>query len=61
MDEPAIAFLEKNHAAAMTTLRADGTPHTVRVGVALVDGKVWISATQGGCGRGTCGAIRERR
>jgi hypothetical protein len=37
------AFLEKNHAAAMTALRADGTPHVVRVGVALVDGKIWSS------------------
>jgi len=46
MDEAAIAFLEKNRSAAMTTLRADGMPHTVRVGVALVDGKVWSSGTQ---------------
>ena len=30
----------------MTTLRRDGTPHTVRVGVALVDGKIWSSGTQ---------------
>ncbi|MBV9326022.1 MAG: pyridoxamine 5'-phosphate oxidase family protein [Chloroflexi bacterium] len=37
------AFLEKNHGAAMITLRADGTPHAVRVGVALVDGKLWSS------------------
>jgi PPOX class probable F420-dependent enzyme len=40
------AFLEKNHGAAMVTLRRDGTPHAVRVGVALVDGKVWSSGTQ---------------
>src|SRR2546426_12122208 len=29
----------------MTTLRKDGSPHTVRVGVALVDGKLWSSGT----------------
>jgi PPOX class probable F420-dependent enzyme len=40
-------FLEANHGAIMTTLRADGTPHSVRVGVALVDGKLWSSGTQG--------------
>jgi PPOX class probable F420-dependent enzyme len=39
-------FLEKNHGAAMITLRADGTAHSVRVGVALVDGKLWSSGTQ---------------
>lgn len=43
MDERAQQFLEQNHAAAMVTLRADGTPHAVRVGLALVDGKVWSS------------------
>jgi PPOX class probable F420-dependent enzyme len=47
LDAAATAFLEKNHSAAMTTLRADGTPHTVRIGVALVEGKVWSSGTQG--------------
>ena len=39
-------FLEKNHSAAMISLRRDGTAHAVRVGVALVDGKVWVSGTQ---------------
>ena len=37
------AFLEKNHSAAMATLRPDGTPHVVRVGVALVEDKLWSS------------------
>ena len=37
------AFLKKSHGAAMITLRPDGTPHAVRVGVALVDGKLWSS------------------
>jgi PPOX class probable F420-dependent enzyme len=41
--ESDLAFLATNHGAAMTTLRADGTPHSVRVGVALVDGKLWSS------------------
>lgn len=39
-------FLEKNGAAAMITLRADGTPHAVRVGVTVVDGKIWSSAVE---------------
>jgi PPOX class probable F420-dependent enzyme len=46
MDERIQSFLESNHSAAMTTLRADGTPHVARVGVALVDGKIWSSGTQ---------------
>jgi PPOX class probable F420-dependent enzyme len=41
------AFLEKAHGAAMITLRPDGTPHAVRVGVALVDGKLWSSGVPG--------------
>jgi len=46
MDEPIRAFLDRNHAAAMVTLRADGAPHSVRVGIALVDGRIWSSGTQ---------------
>jgi PPOX class probable F420-dependent enzyme len=46
MDDRARAFLEQQHAAAMITLRPDGTPHAVRVGVGLIDGKVWSSGTQ---------------
>ncbi len=40
------AFLEKNHAAAMITIGKEGTPRAVRVGIALVDGKLWSSGTQ---------------
>ena len=40
------AFLESQHSAAMTTIGRNGTPRTVRVGVALVDGKLWSSGTQ---------------
>ena len=39
------AFLEKNHSAAMITVAADGVPKVARVGVALVDGKLWSSGT----------------
>jgi PPOX class probable F420-dependent enzyme len=39
------AFLAQNHAAAMITLRPDGTPSAVRVGVAVVDGNLWSSGT----------------
>jgi PPOX class probable F420-dependent enzyme len=39
-------FLEQNRSAAMVTLREDGTPHVARVGVGLVDGKLWSSGTQ---------------
>src|SRR5207244_13012996 len=46
VDEQTRAFLENHHSAAMTTLRADGAPHVARVGVALVDGKMWSSGTQ---------------
>jgi uncharacterized pyridoxamine 5'-phosphate oxidase family protein len=40
------AFLENNRSAAMITIAKDGTPRAVRVGVALVDGKLWSSGTQ---------------
>jgi uncharacterized pyridoxamine 5'-phosphate oxidase family protein len=46
-DEKTRAYLEQHHSAAMITLRTDGTPHVVRVGVVLVDGKLWSSGTQG--------------
>ncbi|MHA7985802.1 pyridoxamine 5'-phosphate oxidase family protein [Rathayibacter sp. CAU 1779] len=39
-------FLESHHAAAMITIARDGTPKAVRVGVALVDGRLWSSGTQ---------------
>lgn len=46
MDDRALAFVNETRSAAMTTLRRDGTPHTVRVGVAVVDGKIWSSGTR---------------
>jgi PPOX class probable F420-dependent enzyme len=46
MDAAALTFISDTRTAAMTTLRRDGTPHTVRVGVTVVDGKIWSSGTQ---------------
>jgi PPOX class probable F420-dependent enzyme len=46
MDDKVRKFLEKNHGAIQTTLRKDGSPHVARIGVGLVDGKLWSSATQ---------------
>lgn len=46
MDAKVREFLEHNHAAVMTTLKKDGTPHAARVGVGLVDGKLWSSGTR---------------
>jgi PPOX class probable F420-dependent enzyme len=46
LNEQQRAFLEKARGAAMITLRADGSPVAARVGVALVDGKLWSSGTQ---------------
>ena len=46
LNPQAQAFINTNRSAAMVTLRADGTPHAVRIGVALVDGRLWSSSTQ---------------
>nr|WP_274636037.1 pyridoxamine 5'-phosphate oxidase family protein [Microbacterium bovistercoris] len=43
--ERQIEFLNENHAAAMITIARDGTPKAVRVGVALVDRRLWSSGT----------------
>jgi PPOX class probable F420-dependent enzyme len=39
-------FLESQHRAAMITVGATGAPKAVRVGVALVDGRLWSSGTE---------------
>ena len=39
-------FLEQNAQAAMITIGRDGTPKVARVGVALVEGKLWSSGTE---------------
>ena len=46
MDDKALKFIEESGSAAMITLRKDGTPVAVRVGVAVVDGKIWSSGTK---------------
>ena len=46
MDERIRSFLEANPSAAMTTLRANGTPHVARIGLGMLDGKIWSSGTQ---------------
>ena len=46
LSDSEIAFLEKNHSAAMVTVAADGIAKVARVGVGLVDGKLWSSGTQ---------------
>src|SRR5437764_6196287 len=40
------AFLAENHSAAMITVGADGYAKPARVGVALVDDRLWSSGTQ---------------
>jgi PPOX class probable F420-dependent enzyme len=46
VDDALREFLEKNHLAVMTTVKKDGTPHVAVIGVGLVDGRLWSSATQ---------------
>ncbi|QDZ14616.1 pyridoxamine 5'-phosphate oxidase family protein [Humibacter ginsenosidimutans] len=53
LDEKYREFLHQHHAAAMITIARDGTPKAVRVGVALVDGRLWSS--------GTVGRVRTKR
>jgi hypothetical protein len=47
LSESDLAFLTDNQSAAMITLGADGRPKAVRVGVVVVDGKLWSSGTEG--------------
>ena len=46
MDQEVEEFLNKNHRAVMTTIKKDGSPHVARVGVGLVEGKLWSSGTK---------------
>ncbi|MBA2427018.1 MAG: PPOX class F420-dependent oxidoreductase [Actinobacteria bacterium] len=46
MDDRVRSFLQHHHSAIMTTLREDGTPHVARIGVGLVDGRLWSSGTE---------------
>jgi PPOX class probable F420-dependent enzyme len=53
LSEQDLEFLGHNHSAAMITVGRDGTPKAARVGVALVDGRLWSS--------GTADRVRTRR
>ncbi|MGH2805684.1 MAG: pyridoxamine 5'-phosphate oxidase family protein [Actinomycetota bacterium] len=46
MDDSVKSFLEQHHGAVQATIKPDGQPHMVRIGVGLVDGKLWSSGTQ---------------
>jgi hypothetical protein len=46
LSEKEIEFLRNNRTAAMITVDAAGVAKTARVGVALVDGRLWSSGTQ---------------
>ena len=46
MDDKVRKFLEDNHDAVMTTTKKDGMPHVARIGLGVVDGKLWSSGTQ---------------
>jgi hypothetical protein len=48
-----VEFIESNRSAAMITIGDDGMPKAVRVGVVLVDGRLWSS--------GTADRVRTRR
>jgi PPOX class probable F420-dependent enzyme len=39
-------FLRERHSGAMITIARDGAPKVARVGVALIDGRLWSSATK---------------
>ena len=40
-----LEFIRNNHQAAMITIGRDGQPKVARMGVALVEGKLWSSGT----------------
>ena len=46
MDDAVRAFLEGNHGAVMATLKRENTPHVARIGIGLVQGRLWSSGTQ---------------
>jgi hypothetical protein len=41
-----VEFLQDHHSAAMITVTANGVARAARVGVAMVDGKLWSSGTR---------------
>jgi hypothetical protein len=46
LSEQDLDFLNDHHSAAMITVAGDGVAKIARVGVALVDGRVWSSGTK---------------
>lgn len=46
LDEKARAFLARNHSAAMTSFRRDGTAHIARVGIAVEGGRLRSSSNE---------------
>jgi hypothetical protein len=46
LSDSELAFLSANHSAAMITVGANGIAKVARVGVALIDGKLWSSGTE---------------
>ena len=46
MDDKVWKFLETHRDAVMTTTKKGGAPHVARVGIGVVDGKLWSSGTQ---------------
>ena len=46
LSEHDIEFLAKNASAAMITIGDDGLPKTARVGVGIIDGRLWSSGTR---------------
>lgn len=46
MEDKVKAFLDEHHGAIQATTRDDGSPHVARIGVGLVEGKLWSSATK---------------
>jgi hypothetical protein len=46
LSEQDLEFLKNHHSAAMITVAEDGSAKVARVGVALVDGKLWSSGTE---------------
>ncbi len=46
MDDKVRKYLEQYHDAIMTSVKKDGMVHVARVGVGLVDGKLWSSGTE---------------
>jgi PPOX class probable F420-dependent enzyme len=46
VEERVQSFLEQHHSAVMATIKKDGRPHVTRIGIGLVEGKLWSSGTQ---------------